>query len=81
MPITIPDSVFDKYFDVVDSTFNIFGVTCQLVYVETVEEISNTFNNIPDNRSVNAHRRSQPTREHSLSGRQHQGKLPLNVTI
>ena len=60
MPITIPDSVFDKYFDVVDSTFNIFGVTCQLVYVEKVEEISNTFNNIPDNRSVNAHRRSQP---------------------
>ena len=60
MPITIPASVFDKYFDVVDSTFNIFGVTCQLVYVETVEEISNTFNNIPDTRSVNAHRRYQP---------------------
>ena len=60
MPFTIPDSVFDKYLDVVDSTFNIFGVTCQLVYVDRVEEISNTFNNIPDNRSVNAHRRSQP---------------------
>tara|TARA_Y100000004_G_scaffold189627_1_gene245551 strand:+ start:393 stop:875 length:483 start_codon:yes stop_codon:yes gene_type:complete len=60
MPITIPDSVFDKYFDVVDSTFNIFGVTCQLVYIEKVEEISSVYDNIPDNRSVNAHRRSQP---------------------
>lgn len=57
MPIEIPQSVFDKYFDVVDSTFNIFGVTCQLVYIEKVEEISNTYDNIPDRRSVNAHRR------------------------
>ena len=57
MPITIPQSVFDKYYDVVDSTFNIFGVTCQLVYIEKVEVIDNTFNNIPDNRSVNPHRR------------------------
>lgn len=59
MPISVPESVFDKYYDVIDSTFTIFGVTCQLVYVETVEEISNTYNNIPDNRSINAHRRSQ----------------------
>jgi len=57
MPIDIPDSVFTKYYDVVDSTFNIFGVTCQLVYIEKVEEISNTFDNIPTNNSVNAHRR------------------------
>ena len=57
MPVSIPESVFDKYYDVVDSTFTIFGVTCQLVYVEKVEVISNTFDNIPDNRSVNAHRR------------------------
>ena len=41
MPITIPQSVFDKYYDVVDSTFNIFGVTCQLVYIEKVEVIDN----------------------------------------
>tara|TARA_Y100001937_G_scaffold128662_1_gene206557 strand:+ start:503 stop:976 length:474 start_codon:yes stop_codon:yes gene_type:complete len=57
MPITIPQSVFDKYYDVVDSTFNIFGVTCQLVYIEKVEVIDNSFNNIPDNRSINSHRR------------------------
>tara|TARA_R100000008_G_C3566741_1_gene159564 strand:+ start:415 stop:894 length:480 start_codon:yes stop_codon:yes gene_type:complete len=57
MPINIPQSVFDKYFDVVDSTFTIFGVECQLVYIEKVEVISNTYNNIPDNRSVNSHRR------------------------
>ena len=61
MPVSIPESVFDKYYDVVDSTFTIFGVTCQLVYVETVEEISNTYDNIPENRSVNAQRRRQET--------------------
>lgn len=60
MPINIPESVYDIYFDVIDSTINtIFGVTCQLVYIEKVEEIANTFDNIPDNRSVNAHRKSQ----------------------
>lgn len=59
MPINIPDSVFTKYYDVVDSTFNIFGVTCQLVYIEKVEEISNTFDNIPTSNSVNAHRRKR----------------------
>lgn len=61
MPVSIPESVFDKYYDVVDSTFTIFGVTCQLVYVEEVEEISNTYDNIPENRSVNAQRRRQGT--------------------
>jgi len=60
MPINIPDSVFNKYFDVVDSTFTIFGVTCKLVFLEKVEEISNTYDNIPDNRSINSHRRGQP---------------------
>jgi len=59
MPIIVPESVFDKYYDVIDSTFTIFGVNCQLVYIDTVEEITNTYNNIPDNRSVNAHRKSQ----------------------
>ena len=60
MPVNIPQTVFDKYFDVVDSTFTIFGVTCQLVYIEKVEEISDTFDNIPENRSINSHRRNQP---------------------
>ena len=59
MPVNIPESVFTKYYDVVDSTFNIFGVTCQLVYIEKVEESSNSYNNIPSNHSVNAHRRPQ----------------------
>ena len=34
MPVNIPESVFDKYYDVIDSTFDIFGVTCQLVFIE-----------------------------------------------
>lgn len=58
MPINIPQSVFDKYNDVIDSTFNIFGVTCKLVFIEKVEEISVTYDNVPSNRSINAHRRS-----------------------
>jgi len=59
MSINVPESVFQKYYDVIDSTFTIFGVDCQLVYTETVEEISNSFDNIPQNNSVNAHRKSQ----------------------
>ena len=58
MPINIPQSVFDKYNDVIDSTFNIFGVTCKLVFIEKVEEISVTYDNVPSNRSINAHRRN-----------------------
>ena len=56
MAINVPQSVFDKYFEVIDSTFTIFGVTCQLVFIETVEEISTSFDNFPTHNSVNAHR-------------------------
>ena len=42
MPINVPQSVFDKYFDVIDSTFNIFGVTCQLVSIEKKEVVLKT---------------------------------------
>lgn len=59
MTINVPESVFQKYYDVIDSTFSIFGVDCQLVYIETVEEISNSFDNIPQNNSINAHKKSQ----------------------
>lgn len=57
MSVNVPESVFDKYYDVIDSTFNIFGVTCQLVSINKVEEI-NTIpnNNIPEKNSINAHR-------------------------
>ena len=60
MAINVPQSVFDKYFEVIDSTFNIFGVTCQLVYIETVEEITDDgsfSDNFPEVRSISAHRR------------------------
>ena len=57
MPVNIPQSVFDKYFDVIDSTFTIFGVTCQLATV-TLEEIPyDPNNNIPDHNDINIHRR------------------------
>ena len=58
MPINVPQSLFDKYFDVIDSTFNIFGVTCQLVSIQKVEKIVyNPNNNIPDRNTINDHRR------------------------
>ena len=58
MPINVPQSVFDKYFDVIDSTFNIFGVTCQLVSIQKVEKrVYNPNNNIPDRNTINDHRR------------------------
>ena len=57
MPVSIPQSVFDKYYDVVDSTFTIFGVTCQLVHIEMVEEFVDDDANIPDEKDINAHRR------------------------
>ena len=59
MPIRIPESVFQKYYDVIDSTItNIFGIDCTLVYVQKVEEIANTYDNIPPNKSINAHRQN-----------------------
>ena len=50
MPISIPQSVFDKYYEVIDSTFDIFGVTCQLVSIEKREIITpyNPDDNLPD---------------------------------
>lgn len=57
MPVNVPESVFEKYYDVIDSTFDIFGVVCQLVSIDKVEEIVyNPNNNIPDKNSINAHR-------------------------
>ena len=62
MPINVPQSVFDKYFDVIDSTFNIFGVTCQLISIEKREVIIyNPDDNIPDKNSINNHRRGGGT--------------------
>lgn len=58
MSINIPQSVYDKYYEVVDSTFDIFGVTCKLVSIDKKEEIIyNPNNNLPINNSINDHRR------------------------
>ena len=58
MPIIVPESVFEKYYDVIDSTFTIFGVDCRLVFNETVEEATAN-NNVPSAPSLNVHRRNQ----------------------
>jgi len=58
MGINVPESVFTKYYEVIDSTFDIFGVECLLVFTETVEE-SAANNNVPDVPSMNIHRRNQ----------------------
>jgi len=58
MPINIPESVFQKYYDVIDSTItDIFGIDCELIFISKVEEVIDNSNNLPDNRSVNPNRR------------------------
>lgn len=56
MPLNIPQSVFDKYYDIMDSTFDIFGVTCQLVTVKKEEVIVNVDNNLPVVNTINNRR-------------------------
>lgn len=57
MGLNISQSVFDKYYELIDSTFDIFGVTCQLVSINKIEEIvHHPNNNIPNKNSINAHR-------------------------
>lgn len=59
MSINVPQSVFDKYFEVIDSTFDIFGVTCQIVNIEKREVIvDNPDNNLPIINTINDHRRN-----------------------
>lgn len=53
MPINVPQSVFAKYFDVIDSTFDIFGVICQLVSIEQIQEVTYPDNNLPIINSIN----------------------------
>jgi len=58
MPIRIPESVFQKYYDVIDSTItDIFGIDCELIYVDKVEEIVDDNDNYPDNLTINPNRR------------------------
>ena len=66
MAIKIPQSVFDKYYEVVDSTFDIFGVTCQLTYISKVEQIDGVFDNIPEVRSIGQHKHQ--TDQFSVNG-------------
>ena len=57
MPVNVPESVFAKYYDVIDSTFDIFGVMCKLVSTNIIEEtVYNPNNNIPEKNSINVHR-------------------------
>ena len=59
MSINVPQSVFDKYFGVIDSTFDIFGVTCQLVSIEKREIIiDDPDDNLPIINTINDHRRN-----------------------
>lgn len=57
MSINIPQSVFDKFNEGIDYTIERFGVVCQLVSIDKLEEeVKNPNNNIPDKNSINAHR-------------------------
>jgi hypothetical protein len=57
MTLNIPDSLFDKFFEGIDLTIDKFGVVCQLVSINKVEEVVYTpTNNVPEKNSINAHR-------------------------
>lgn len=56
MTINISQSAFDKYYELIDDTFDIFGVPCQLVSIEKKEVIiQSPDNNLPN---VNTIRRN-----------------------
>jgi hypothetical protein len=66
MTVNVPESVFDKYYDVIDSTFDIFGVMCKLISTEKIEEtVYNPTNNIPEQNSINVHRLNNTNYERS----------------
>lgn len=57
----LPNDFFDDYYEAINASINDwFGVDCELVFIEKTEVIdTNTYPNIPDNRSVNINRRKR----------------------
>ena len=53
MAITIPSDVFAKYKEFADGMISNFGVTCQLIYTEKIEEISESVPRPKQRRSLN----------------------------
>ena len=53
MAITIPSAVFTKYKEFADGMISNFGVTCQLIYTEKIEEISESVPRPKQRRSLN----------------------------
>lgn len=57
MPINVPQAVFDKFYEGIDYTFDLFGVACKLVSIDKPQVITYVANNnIPEKNSINAHR-------------------------
>ena len=53
MAITIPSDVFAKYKEFADGMISNFGITCQLIYTEKIEEISESVPRPKQRRSLN----------------------------
>ena len=58
MAITIPSAVFTKYQEFADGMISNFGITCQLVYTEKIEEITDTVPRAKQRRSLNVQDRN-----------------------
>lgn len=58
MTFQVPKQVFDRFHEMTDAMYDAFGVDCTLVFSEQVQEVVNTFDNVTEMKSVNAHRRS-----------------------
>lgn len=53
----LSSTILDSYYEVIDATYDLFGVTCQLAYIDTVQQT--TSGNIPTNPSIAVHKRPQ----------------------
>lgn len=60
MAINIPSTVFTKYQEFADGMISNFGINCQLVYTEKVEEITESVPRVKQRRSLNIQNRNDP---------------------
>lgn len=61
MAINIPKAVFDKYKEFADAMISDFGVTCKLVHLDQIQEISENVPRAKQKRSLSIQDRSDPT--------------------
>ena len=76
-----PSGLFESYHEIINETFDWFGVDCLLVYKE-LEEIDQEYNNTPENKSINPRRRPSNThRRHNKTYREVETTKTVNMKV